>query len=83
MSIIKHLYLVTYKVPFLDGENWWMENIPLYAKDAQELEAKISRLPAQHDPTKTLLQAEKMPHGFSPMEAWFPPTIEVEEKLSV
>jgi hypothetical protein len=78
MPTTKYLYLVTYKVPFLDGENWLMENIPLYAKDAQELEEKISHLRAQHDPTKTLLHAEPMPHGFSLMQAWFPPSIEVE-----
>ena len=78
MPITKHLYLVSYKVPFLEGENWWMENITLYAKDAQELEEKISHLHAQHDPTKTLLHAEPMPHGFSLMQVWFPSTIEEE-----
>ena len=83
MSITKYLYLVMYKVPFLDSENWSIENITLYAKDAQELEEKISRLPAHHNPMKTLLQAEKMPYGFSLMQAWFPPTIEVEEKIPV
>ena len=83
MPIIKHLYLVTYKVPFLDSENWSVENIPLYAKDTQELEEKISHLPAEHDPTKTLLQAERMLHGFSIIQTWFPPTIDIEEKLLV
>ncbi len=80
MSITKYLYLVKYKVPYQHRNDWYIEGITLYAKDPAELEEKMSNLPAHHDRTKTLLQAELMPHGFTMMHSFFPPTIEVEEE---
>lgn len=81
MTVTKHLYLVSYKVPYFQGRNWYTECILLYAKDPRELEETISTLPAQKDPTKMLIQAEKMPHGFTIMHSFLPPTIDIEEEI--
>ena len=81
--IIKRLYLVMYKVPLLHKNDWSIEGIVLYAKDDAELQAKIALLPAQHDPTKTFLEAKAMPHGFTGgMHTYYEPTIQVEEETN-
>ena len=83
MKVTKHLYLVKYKAPLpYSLSNWCVENYTLYAKDKEELDALIQKLPAHHDSTKEFLSVEAMPHGFNGgTRAYYPPCIEVDEEI--